>query len=80
MADIELINDGSYEFIDISGEEWRRYEWGDGREVFIQDPQWLAISDSGHRVLSGDGVSHYIPFGWVHLYWRSSIGKPHYVK
>lgn len=80
MAQIELINNGSYEFIDISCEQWRKYTWPDGSEVFIQDEQWLAISESGHRILDLEGNSHFIPFGWIHLEWKSKDGRPHFVK
>jgi len=76
MAKIVLENNTNLEFIDISSEEWRAYEWAE-EEIIINKPQWLAITDSGHRILDGDGISHYIPKGWLHLSWE---GNPHFVR
>lgn len=33
------------------------------------------IEMGGHRILDGDGKSHYIPAGWRHLSWRSKTGS-----
>ena len=79
MADIDIINKGSYDFIDISNEEWRKYEWID-YSLTLEGVQWLAVSDSGHRLLDAEGTSHYIPYGWKHLTWKAKRGKPHFVK
>jgi len=76
MVEVELRNDTGLEFIDISSEAWRTYEWLE-EEVTIEKPQWLAITESGHRILDCYGVSHYIPKGWIHLYWK---GDPHFVR
>jgi len=78
---IELRNQGSYNFLDISTEEWRCYIWDvNGEEYWINNPQWLAISETGHRVLDAKGISHYIPFGWHLLKWKAREGAPHFVK
>jgi hypothetical protein len=84
---IDLINHGSYDFIDISSERHRTYDYikvVDDEPVLIglriDNPQWLAISKTGHRILDADGDSHYVPFGWVHLWWRVRKGAPHFVK
>ena len=79
MADIKLINEGQYEFIDISNEEWREYLWPD-YTIHVDGVQWLAVSGSGHRLLDIDGISHYIPFGWKHLRWKVKNGRPHFVR
>ena len=76
MAKIVLENNTNLEFIDISSEEFRTYEWPE-EEITIEEPQWLAITESGHRVLDAGGISHYIPKGWIHLYWK---GNPHFVR
>jgi len=73
---IDLHNEGSYEFIDISSEKWRIYHFPSGETVKIRG-DWLSVSKSGHRVLDSDGVSHFIPFGWTHLEWKAD---PHFVK
>ena len=69
MAKLELNNKGSYSFLDVSGETYREYIWESGAITKIDKPQWLAVSESGHRLLDGSGVCHFIPFGWIHLYW-----------
>ena len=64
------------EFKDVSDELYRIYEWPDGKIVKVKDPVSLNVSKSGgHRVLDKAGMSHYIPSGWVHLYWKVKPGK-----
>jgi hypothetical protein len=75
-----FINKGSYSFVDISTEEYREYVFDNKIKVRIENPLKLAISATGHRVFSADGISHYIPFGWVHLSWKAKPGCPHFVK
>lgn len=74
-----FINKGSYEFIDISHEVFRRYIFPKNESVRIDNPEKLAISKSGHRIWDGKR-SHFIPFGWIHLYWDVKDGCPDYVK
>lgn len=79
MADVSLRNESDYTFTDISSERWREYDFG-GVSVRIDDPQYLAVSDNGHRVLDADGVSHYIGFGGFYFKWQAADGEPHFVK
>ena len=81
MAELELKNTSEYEFVDISTEEYRDYHFRDLFGVVrIVEPQWLAVSKSGHRILTKDGISHYIPNGWYHLEWKAKKDCPHFVK
>ena len=58
-----------YKKIDISKwEKYRVYEFPNGEEVKIDSPEFLIVSDNGHRVGCA-GASHYIPYGWIHLWW-----------
>lgn len=67
-------------FNDISSEEFRVYEFPNGETVRIEAPAVLAVSASGgHRVLDGAGISHYVPTGWHHLYWKAKDGNPAFV-
>jgi hypothetical protein len=67
-------------FNDISSEVYRTYEWAGFVTVKILDPLTLNVSKSGgHRILDAKGVSHYIPSGWIHLYWEVKEGKPNFV-
>lgn len=63
---------------DISSEEYRQYEFSD-YIVYLQSPLKLSISKNGHRVLTTDGISHYIPTGWRHLTWKAKKGMPKFV-
>jgi len=66
------------EWTDISNEEYRVYEFPGKDKIHIDKPKQLHVSASGgHRVLDADGISHYIPSGWLHLFWR---GDPAFVK
>lgn len=73
-----LTKPGNLEFKDISTELYRIYEYPDGKQIKIKLPVQLNVSKSGgHRVLDSAGMSHYIPVGWRHLYWKVKPGmKP----
>ena len=61
-----------YKKIDLKNKEFYRVYIFPGKEkVTIQKPQSLIVSDNGHRVVDDQGVSHYIPYGWIHLYWKN---------
>lgn len=76
----EFINFTDLKFIDISSEKSRTYSFPGGDEVTINLPCKLNVSKSGgHRLFSADGVSHYIPNGWIHLSWIVEDGHPHFV-
>jgi hypothetical protein len=80
---IELRNESKNNFVDISSEEYRVYTFayeGNLSEVKISEPLYLAVSNSGHRILDNSGISHYIPKGWFHLSWKAKEGEPHFVK
>jgi hypothetical protein len=77
---MELRNESGLAFTDITTEAWREYEFRDER-IRLDEPVALNVSKSGgHRVLTADGVSHYIPPGWHHLKWYARDGMPHFVK
>ncbi len=91
MAEIELRNETELKFTDISSEEFRTYTFGNslakgGRisdeyaTTTIHGPQHLNVSRGGHRILDKDGISHYVPKGWLHLSWKAKDGEPHFVK
>jgi len=64
-------------FSDLSDEQYRVYEYPDGSAVRLDNPTNLNVSKSGgHRVSTKDGVSHYIPSGWNHLWWLVKPGQP----
>jgi hypothetical protein len=59
---------------DISTEIKRRYTWPDGATVEIHKPVSLIVSNNGHRIADADGNGHYVPFGWIHLFWENQKG------
>lgn len=71
-------------FDDIQSEQFRVYVFvHDGKrvEVRIDNPLRLNVSDSGgHRIYDVTGTCHYIPSGWIHLYWKAKPDWPHFVK
>lgn len=69
------------EFEDISSERYREYRFLGGDVVRIDRPLKLNVSESGgHRIFDGQGTSHYIPAGWIHLSWVARDGEPSFVK
>lgn len=59
---------------DISTEIRRTYTWADGAKVTIDEPLTLIVSDNGHRIADSKGNGHYVPKGWIHLYWENKPG------
>lgn len=59
----------------IEHENYRTYIFvrdGHTYEVTIFRPVLLNVSKSGgHRILDAENRSHYIPSGWIHLYWNT---------
>ena len=78
---MEFINGTQLGFIDISSEEWREYRFPGNETIRLIAPLYLNVSTGGgHRVFTPDGVSHYVPIGWLHLRWGTKEGAPHFVK
>jgi len=77
-------NQSSHKFTDISSEEYRIYtvvtDTGLAYKIRIDLPLELSVSASGgHRLLDAQGISHYVPAGWVHLCWKAKEGQPNFV-
>ena len=67
-------------FDDISTERYREYVFHNAN-IRIEQPQWLNVSASGgHRLIDGSGISHYIPSGWVHLFWEVEDNAFYFVR
>lgn len=71
-------NNSKHNFVDIPTEKYRVYVFPN-ISVRLDRPLKLSVSENGHRVFTADGISHYIPKGWVHLYWESDKGDPNFV-
>lgn len=73
-----ITNNPGLIFKSLRYESWRVYDFSTGR-VTIKDPIALHVSASGgHRIVDKAGTSHYIPPGWLHLYWSVKKGKPNF--
>ena len=47
----------------------------------IKQPLQLNVNESGgHRIFDVEGVSHYVPAGWIHLKWIAKGGAPNFVR
>ena len=61
-----------YKKVDLSDKEISRtYIFPQGEKVVIERPQFLIVSDNGHRLYDQKGISHYVPYGWIHLFWEN---------
>lgn len=77
----KFLNESGNDFVDISSEASRTYNFGQKGFVKINKPLKLSVSSSGgHRIFTADGQSHYVPAGWIHLSWVAKDGEPHFVK
>jgi hypothetical protein len=76
---MNITDNPKLKFKSLEDEEYREYAFPTGSVVRIELPIALNVSASGgHRVLDSDGISHYIPGGWIHLKWKVKEGKPHF--
>ncbi|KKL91475.1 hypothetical protein LCGC14_1894300 [marine sediment metagenome] len=66
------------EWKNIDHEIYRVYVFRNGdsiTNVKINNPRLLNVSKSGgHRILDDKNVAHYIPYGWIHLYFETIDG------
>jgi hypothetical protein len=72
-------NESGLDFQDISSEEWREYVFDNGTSLRIDNPLKLHAGENGHRIYDSEGISHYIPLGWIHLKWKAKEGRPNFV-
>lgn len=64
-----------YKKIDLSTKEvYREYRFPGDEIIHINDPQFLIVSDNGHRIGAG-AVSFYIPYGWIELRWLNKSDR-----
>ncbi len=77
----DFINNSGLSFTDISTEAVRRYHFKGDEVVVIPGPLMLNVSRTGgHRIYDENGVSHYIPKGWLELTWVAKAGEANFVK
>ncbi len=78
-----FMNKSNLDFADISDEEYREYVFVVGdKEVIVKIDKPLRLNVSkthSHRIYAADGMSHYIPAGWIHLRWKAKEGSANFV-
>jgi hypothetical protein len=79
MKTLKLIENTKLVFKDISTEKYRTYEFESGFTIKIENPLNLHVGDNAHRIFDAQGISHYIPYGWVRLYWEAKEDKPNFI-
>ena len=79
--DLDFKNESDLVFADISSEAWHEYPVESGATLKIANPVKLNVIDSGgHRIFDAQGLSLYIPKGWIHLVWEPKPGQPNFVR
>ena len=77
----DFVNESGLSFTDISTEAVRRYRYKGGDVVEVPGPLLLNVSRSGgHRIFDENGVSRYVPPGWIELSWIAKVGEANFVK
>lgn len=78
MAKIDLKFEGNFKFTDISHQMDRTYHY-ENSEQSISEPAFLNIGkQGGHNILDEQGMSHYIPKGWLRVSWKTKEGQPNF--
>ena len=72
----EPIEIAGAKFVDVSSNLWREYVYATG-VVRIERPEWLHVKAQtdtlhSHRVIDSEGISHYLPSGFLEVRWESS--------
>jgi len=68
---------------DISHEEYREYLFRNDQVIRINNPLQLCIGaivdgrigGPNHFVTASDGMGHSVPAGWLHLSWKTKVGR-----
>jgi hypothetical protein len=75
MAEIPQPVSARRKFLDISNQKTRTYNYGENKIVVIENPQWLNIDKTGHRVVDLAEVAHFLPEGWIEITWEAKDGS-----
>lgn len=78
----KMINTTPAEFTELK-DEWREYDIvkeGVMTTIRIEKPRFLNVNPKhyAHRILDAQGVSHYIPAGFIALRWKVQEGTPNF--
>ena len=76
----QFINVSRFKFIDISFEMFREYVYPNGAKIRIDNPLRLSIANNNaHRLFDLNGLSYYIPQGWISIVWKARPGAPNFI-
>lgn len=74
---MQVTNNEKLKFQSLESEQYRQYLFPNAQVVTIDFPTHINVSKSGgHRILDAQGISHYVPAGWIELIWKVKEGKP----
>ena len=76
----QFINASNFRFIDISFEMFREYIYPSGSKIVINNPLRLSVAkNNAHRLFDLNGLSYYIPPGWISIIWKAKPGAPNFI-
>lgn len=76
----EFINATRFQFVDITSELFREYIYPNGAKIRIEFPLKLSVAqNNAHRVFDINGLSYYIPPGWISIVWKARPGAPSFI-
>lgn len=68
----QTTTDENLKFKDISHERYRIYTFPKKETIRIERPVFLNVSPSGgHRIQDSANKAHYVPSGWLEIYWET---------
>ena len=76
----EFVNASRFRFIDITSELFREYIYPNGAKIRIENPIKLSVAqNNAHRLFDMNGLSYYIPPGWISIVWKARPGAPNFI-
>lgn len=64
---------------DVTGEIFRMYIFGGTTVRFDKVIKLRVSKNGGHRLVDAKGDSHYVPFKWLALTFRTETNKPRFI-
>ncbi len=76
----QFINATNFKFINVSFELFREYVYPNGAKIRIIRPLKLSVTNNNtHRLFDSQGLSYYIPPGWISIVWKAIPGAPNFI-
>jgi len=76
----QFVNASRFRFVDITSELFREYVYPNGAKIRIDYPMRLSVAqNNAHRLFDMNGLSYYIPPGWISVVWKARPGAPNFI-